>query len=161
MKKIIISLLLVLAISEAESRNILVLNKYRSGGLFGLYATVTQTYVGQVGHFTHQYNLRCSGIGFNRCRINTNLNNGNPMNPEQEALYYYAIAFVSGLENEIESKVSEGQLSGHMTKKYAWDKDQDGLFDSLVVIKYEWTAMDQDFNKGEAQITIIEEDYTI
>lgn len=149
---------------SAFSINIVILNKIRSGGLFGLYGTVSHEYKGtnNVGGIVyHGFDLKCSGYGVKKCRVSVlSDQNGNPqLNPAQVELITFSLPFLDPMEDEVEDKVSFGDLVGNTSQQIAWDKDNDGQYDSLVTIHIEWNADDTDFNDGSSTTKITEIDY--
>lgn len=162
MKRILIVIALLISTYSSFSTNTIVLHSTRSGGFCGLFGTVQQIFLGTLNYGnTFAFDLYCSGIGFKKCRIDIHLTSNNPLNPAQQALYDFSAFHINELINQSEQDSRSGIHNAIETKQLAWDKDGDAVFDSLVVIRIEWDADEDDFNNGTAEIIVRELEYNL
>lgn len=110
--KLILISVILLSGTMAQARRIVV-DSWRSGGLFGYYNRVDQQYFGVINNFDF-YTLICEGPGFNRCRLHYATANTTPRESEIDA---YSERFLEEEMFKIDEAIANGKERGTVSKK--------------------------------------------
>lgn len=153
LKPFCFSLLAVLLFTDVNSRP--VIEYFKSGGLFGRFRDVSQSYQGEYSGGDKHWVMLCSGIGWNRCKFQARKTADYPGGAEWD----FASEAINDLELHAENEASQGNLNGSKIVKLARSTEGDEQPETLVILTLEWEAIDEEFNDGNMRIYLDEVPY--